>query len=126
MKFIISRQLPFVFRRRVLSSNLLYGKISPDSSDYFLPYLTHFNLRSLGILLDIFICIIIASIIGYVSGCYLPAAILNIVSVIVGIIILLLYGGPIMNQLEIVIKQLLIYNFQQYMDSQNIISQIIS
>lgn len=33
MKFIISRQLPFVFRRRVLSSNLLYGKISPDSSD---------------------------------------------------------------------------------------------
>ena len=31
-----------------------------------------------------------------------------------------------MNQLEIVIKQLLIYNFQQYMDSQNIISQIIS
>ena len=33
MKFIISRQLPLVFRRRVLSSNLLYGKISPDSSD---------------------------------------------------------------------------------------------
>ena len=32
VKFIISRQLPFVFRRRVLSSNLLYGKISPDSS----------------------------------------------------------------------------------------------
>lgn len=31
-----------------------------------------------------------------------------------------------MNQLEIVIKQLLIYNFQQYMGSQNIISQIIS
>ncbi len=81
---------------------------------------------AIGILLDIFICIIIASIIGYVSGCYLPAAILNIVSVIVGIIILLLYGGPIMNQLEIVIKQLLIYNFQQYMGSQNIISQIIS
>ena len=81
---------------------------------------------AIGFLLDIFICIIIASIIGYVSGCYLPAAILNIVSVIVGIIILLLYGGPIMNQLEIVIKQLLIYNFQQYMGSQNIISQIIS
>ena len=33
MKFIISRQLPLVFRRRVLSSNLLYGKISPDSSE---------------------------------------------------------------------------------------------
>lgn len=33
VKFIISRQLPLVFRRRVLSSNLLYGKISPDSSE---------------------------------------------------------------------------------------------
>ena len=35
VKFIISRQLPFVFRRRVLSSTLLYGKISPDSSVTF-------------------------------------------------------------------------------------------
>lgn len=33
VKFIISRQLPLVFRRRVLSSNLLYGKSSPNSSD---------------------------------------------------------------------------------------------
>lgn len=32
MKFIISRQLPLVFRRRVLSINSHYGKISPDSS----------------------------------------------------------------------------------------------
>ena len=30
---IISRQSPLVFRRRVLSYNLLYGKISPDSSE---------------------------------------------------------------------------------------------
>ncbi|MCF2580875.1 DUF4372 domain-containing protein [Bacteroides caecigallinarum] len=30
--FLISRQSPLVFRRRVLSYNLLYGKISPDSS----------------------------------------------------------------------------------------------
>ena len=31
--FLISRQSPLVFRRRVLSYNLLYGKISPDSSE---------------------------------------------------------------------------------------------
>lgn len=33
MNFIISRQAPRLFRRRALSSNLRYGKISPDSSD---------------------------------------------------------------------------------------------
>lgn len=32
--FLISRQSPLVFRRRVLSYNLLYGKISPDSSAF--------------------------------------------------------------------------------------------
>ena len=34
VNFIISRQSSWLFRRRALSSNLRYGKISPDSSEF--------------------------------------------------------------------------------------------
>ena len=43
MIFIISRQFPWLFRRRGLPSNLLYGKISPDSSDHNYAFYSEFE-----------------------------------------------------------------------------------
>ena len=88
----------------------------------------------IGVLLDIIICLVIGFIIGFIIGLCIPVLIpycavidtvLGVVSIIAGIIILFVYGSPVMDQMEIEIKQMLIYNFQLYLDSQNIFQQIL-
>ena len=88
-----------------------------------------------GVLLDIIICFCIGFIIGFIIGLFFPALIpycgiidliLAILSIIAAIVILFIYGSPIMTQMEVEIKQMLIYNFQLFIDSQNIIQQIIA
>lgn len=43
--FLISRQLPLVFRRRAQSSNLRYGRFSPDSSDLAKEIIDHLQAK---------------------------------------------------------------------------------
>lgn len=89
----------------------------------------------IGILLEIItFCILILLIHFLIKICnlilfaslpnWLFDLVLVTISFIAAIVILFAYGNPVMTQMQSEIQQMLIYNFQLYIDSQNIIQQI--
>ena len=89
----------------------------------------------IGIIVDIILCFVVAFIIGFIIGFFFPSLIpyCGIVDIVMGIlafigamIILFVYGGPVMQEMEMEIKQMLVYNYTLYLDSLGLIQQIIS
>lgn len=81
----------------------------------------------IGILIGLFFDLILFIVTLFIPIIHpLIKLILFCISLALGLVILFIYGGPVMLELESEIKQMVIYNFQAYIDSQNIIQQIIS
>ena len=91
----------------------------------------------IGIILDIISFCIVFLIVHFLIKILFPALFGSIpnwlidlaaalISIIASLIILFTYGNPAMIQIESEIQQELIYNFQLFIDSQNIIQQIIA
>lgn len=87
-----------------------------------------------GILVDIIVCIVIAVIIGIIIGAFIPSilpyagifdAILAIIAFGIGLYLSVFRTNAISLELEASIKQLLVDNYMLFLDSQNIISQLL-
>ncbi len=87
-----------------------------------------------GVLIDILICFVVAFIIGFLVGFFVPVLVpyLGIVDLLmsliafgIGIYLTFIRTMPISIELENQITEMLVQNYMQYLDSQNIIMQMI-
>ena len=87
-----------------------------------------------GVVVDILICVVIAFILGFLLGFFFPplapyAFIIDIVMTIIafglGIYVSVFRTTTIALELESQIQQLMIDNYMQFLESQNIITQML-
>ena len=87
-----------------------------------------------GILVDIIICVIIGFIIGLIIGLFIPPLIpyagifdliLTIIAIGVGIYVSVVRTVPMSIELESTISQMLVDNYIMFLDTQNIVSQLL-
>ncbi len=87
-----------------------------------------------GILVDIIICFVIAFIIGFLIGLFIPSLIpyagivdivLAIVAFGVGLYLSVFRTTALSLELEASIKQMLVDNYMLFVDSQNVITQLL-
>lgn len=87
-----------------------------------------------GVVVDIIVCMVIAFIIGFIIGVFIPALIpyvgivdlvMTIIAFILGLYVSVFRTTPISLELETQIQQLLVDNYLVFLDSQNIITQIL-
>jgi len=87
-----------------------------------------------GILVDIIVCIVIAFIIGFIIGAFFPFLlscigivdlIMTIIAFGIGLYLSVFRTTALSLELESTIKQMLVDNYMLFIDSQNVISQLL-
>lgn len=87
-----------------------------------------------GILIDILVCFVVAFVIGFIIGCFIPVLIpyagivdivLGLVAIGIGLWVSVFRTSSVCIELEQQILDMLTNNYMQYIDSQNIISQLL-
>ena len=87
-----------------------------------------------GIFIDIILCVVIAFILGFIVGFFFPPLIpyagiidivMGILAVLVGLYVSIVKTSVVCMALESQILDMLVNNYIQYLDSQNIIAQML-
>mgnify|MGYP002625910581 FL=1 len=87
-----------------------------------------------GVLVDVIVCLVIAFIIGLIIGLFFPGAlpyaglvdiIMTVIAFLIAMYLSIFRTTAVSIELESVIKQMLVDNYIQFLDAQNIIMQII-